>query len=230
MEKPIVKNSKGIIVLSKDHYWIKSKTKELSNVLKEAKTSCCHCSLCTELCPRNLLGHRIEPDKLMRISSYGSTCSTEKNVQIAHLCCECGLCQMACVMSLQPWKLNGFLKSSLREQGIKNPYNNRPEEAHPSRSYRKYPVNKLVRKLGLTEYDVDAPLEENEIEVKEISLSTRQNIGASATPIVNVNDNVVKGQVIAVGDENSLSVNLHSSITGIVTFVDNNKIVVKVGV
>ncbi len=227
MKKPIAKSSKGIIVLSKDHYWIQAKSKQLNKILKEAKTACCHCSLCTEICPRNLIGHRIEPDKLIRVSSYGSTCNTKKGVDSAYLCCGCGLCELACVMNLQPWKLNGFLKDELRKENIKNPYNNQPENAHPSRIYRKYPIPKLIKKIGLKEFDVDAPLSENEITAKEVVLLTRQNIGAPSTVCVNVNDVVKKGEVIAKGDASSLSINLHSSIDGIVTYIDNDKIIIR---
>ncbi len=227
MNTAVVKSTKGIIVLSKDHYWIRSKTRPLNNMLKEAKTACCHCSLCTDLCPRNLIGHRIEPDKLIRVASYGSTCDSTKNVDSAYLCCECGLCELGCVMSLQPWKVNSFLKSSLREKGVKNPYNNKPEEAHPSRKYRKYPIKKLIAKIGLTEYDVNAPLENVDYNFNEVTLMTRQNIGAPAKPVVNVGDVISKGQVVGVGEDSSLSVYLHSSIDGVVKYVDNDKIVVR---
>lgn len=227
IEKPVVKSSKGIIVLSKEHHWIRAKTKPLKNILKEAKTACCHCSLCTEICPRNLIGHRIEPNKLIRAASYGSTCDNKIGVDSAYLCCGCGLCELACIMDLQPWKLNNFLKGTLREQGVKNPYNNAPKEAHPSRNYRKYPANKLIKKLGLTKYDVYAPLDESDVDCEEVVILTRQNIGASASPIVKVNDNVLKGQVIAEGNESTLSINLHSSISGVVTFVNDDKIIVR---
>ncbi len=227
MSKPIVKSSKGIIVLEDNHFWVKSKNRSLNNVLKEAKTACCHCSLCTELCPRNLINHRIEPDKLIRVASYGSTCSDESNLTNAYLCCECGLCELACIMNLQPWKLNSFIKNNLREKGIKNPHNNSPEEGHPSRKYRKYPISKLISKIGLSKYDVLAPIEEVKSTFNEVVLLTKQNIGVSSTPIVKVDDKVDIGQVIATAEDDKLAINLHSSIKGIVTYVDSNKVVIR---
>ncbi len=227
LDKPIAKNSKGIIVLPKEHHLVMSKTKSLKSVLKETRTACCHCSLCSDLCPRNLLGHKLEPDKLMRISSYGSTCSKDEDISTAYLCCECGLCELACVMNLQPFKLNKFLKTTLREKGVKNTHNNLPKETHPSRKYRKYPIKKLISKVGLTKYDLDAPLEVKEYDFKEVTLLTKQNIGVSATPVVAVGDRVVCGDVIAVGNNDSLSVNLHCSINGVVKYVDGDKVVVR---
>src|SRR5699024_984681 len=72
IDTPIKKTSKGYIVLPKDHGLIIAKEKSIATQLKEAKTSCCHCDLCTDICPRYLLGHNLHPSKIMRIASYGS--------------------------------------------------------------------------------------------------------------------------------------------------------------
>ncbi|MFR5471931.1 MAG: hypothetical protein ACLTG7_10355 [Romboutsia sp.] len=65
----------------------------------------------------------------------------------------CRLCEYACIMNLQPWKLNNFLKQTMRQNNIKNTCNNKPEKAHPLEEFKRYPVNKLIRQLGLTEFD-----------------------------------------------------------------------------
>ena len=107
---PIKKNTKGLIVLEKNHKIVQSKMKSIESMIRQARMACCHCSLCTELCPRHLLGHEMEPAKIMRIASYGKTCSVDSSPKNAFLCSECGLCEQVCIMGLQPWKLNKFFK------------------------------------------------------------------------------------------------------------------------
>ncbi|MEG1799656.1 MAG: SLBB domain-containing protein, partial [Synergistaceae bacterium] len=111
LASPVTKKTKGLVVLPHNHPLIAAKQRDLSSMMKVARSACCHCMLCTEVCPRNLLGHSIHPDKIMRVASYGDTCDANSTATEAFLCCECGLCEMACVMSLQPWKLNRELKS-----------------------------------------------------------------------------------------------------------------------
>lgn len=220
IDSPVVKSSKGFILLPKDHPRILSKKKDLNRMLKEGQTACCHCSLCTEVCPRNLIGHRLRPDRLMRIASYQSTCSVDDNLDSAYLCCECGLCEIGCIMDLQPWKLNSFLKGSLREKGIKNSNNNKPENAHPFREYKKFPVPKLVSMIGLKEYDLKAPYDDSvSIIPEKVRIMMSQHIGAPAKVIVNEGERVEKGAIIGEIREGSLGANIHSSISGIVNFV-----------
>lgn len=227
LEVVVKKNTKGYIVLPKDHPLIMSKKKSIEVMLREARTACCHCSLCTEVCPRNLLGHRLYPDRLMRIAGYNSTCSEAVKAESAFLCCECGLCEQACIMGLQPWKLNKVLKASLSSQGIKNSHNAKPESTSEFREYRKYPVKKLIGRLGLEKYNVEAPLKKTLNKgLSEVRLEMRQHIGAAAVPIVQVGDIVNKGQLIADIPEGKLGAKLHSSIDGRITSISENSIVI----
>ena len=47
---------------------------DMHEMMRLAKIACCHCMLCTDVCPRYLLGHKLRPDKLMRLAAYNSTC------------------------------------------------------------------------------------------------------------------------------------------------------------
>lgn len=226
-EEPVTKTTKGLIVLPNDHSLIKSKNRSIKQMLKQSRTACCHCSLCTEVCPRNLLGHNLYPDKLMRAASYGSTCDQSTSITQSFLCCECGLCEQVCIMGLQPWKLNSFFKSQLSQKGIKNNNNKKPIEVNPFRSYRKFPVKKLVARLGIEKYDVEAPLrEELKVEFNTIKVKTRQHIGSSTEVNVNVGDNVVKGQIISDVLEKALGSKIHSSIDGIIKEVHQDYILI----
>ena len=74
IESPVTKTTKGLIVLPKNHVLIKDLTKDINVMLKEAQMACMHCSHCSEVCPRNLIGHKIQPDKMMRMAAYNSLC------------------------------------------------------------------------------------------------------------------------------------------------------------
>ncbi len=224
----VKKSTKGYIILPNDHPIIIAKNKNMKVMLKEAKTACCHCSMCTEVCPRNLLGHNLHPDKLMRLASYNSTCENDASSTEAFLCCECGLCEVACIMGLQPWKLNTYLKTTLSQNGIKNPNNKQPVNVSSFREYKKYPVKKLISRLELTKYNKDAPLTDVDENIfKEVKILLRQHIGIASEVVVSVNDMVSKGQLIARIPEGKMGSNIHASIDGIVSDININSIIIK---
>lgn len=226
----VKKNTKGFILLPKEHPLIQAKNKKINTMMRESSIACCQCSLCTDVCPRNLLSHRIHPHKLMRIASYNSLCDRESSIQEAFLCCECGLCEQACVMGLQPWKMNQFLKSKLAAAGIKNPYHGQPEKPFPFREYRKFPVKRLIQRLGLEQYNVNAPLDESiRLEPGVVMIELRQHIGAAAEPIVTEKDKVIAGQMIGKIPEGKMGVNIHASINGVVASVTQDAITILSG-
>ena len=227
-ESAITKTTKGLIVVPAGHPLLNSLERPLGVSLRQAATACMQCSLCSEVCPRGLLGHRIQPHKLMRIAAYGSMCDPAQTPMNAYLCCGCRLCEYACVMGLQPWKLNGNLKNILGEQGIRNSLNNKPEHGAPFREFKRYPVHKLIHQLGLTAYDVDAPMEEdNAPAYGKVTLPLRQNVGAPAEPVVGEGSKVEKGDLIARIPEGKLGANLHASISGTVAAVTGDSIVIQ---
>lgn len=223
----ITKTTKSLIVLPKTHALIKDIGKDLNQMLKEAQTACMHCSLCTEVCPRNLIGHRLEPHKLIRMESFAGM-SNQLNVkESAHLCCECRLCQYACVMNLMPWRVHIMLKGKMREEGLANTnYKQTPDQAHPFRDYKKFLVGRLIAKLDLVEYDVAAPLDETEHTFDRVEIPLRQHIGAPAAAVVTVGQGVQKGDPIGVMDDGKLGANVHASISGTVAAVTTQSIII----
>lgn len=217
----VSKTTKGIIVLPKDHSLVTSLSMSMDRMLKVARTACMNCSLCTEVCPRNLIGHELEPHKIIRSASYGDVIDSKADMTNAFLCCECRLCEYACVMDLQPWKLHGFLKGKMANHGIKNTHNKKPEAAHPFREYKKFPIQKLVRMLGIDNYLVDAPIKENNKEYEFVEIPLKQHIGAPSIPVVKIGEKVLIGQVIADLPEGKLGAVIHSSINGIVEEITN---------
>jgi len=226
-EKPVTKLSKGIVVLDKTQPWVRSKSRRIEEMMRIGKTACCHCMLCTDLCPRYLLGHKLHPDKLMRLATYNSTCEKDEAATGAFLCCECGLCEIACIMSLQPWKLNQELKKRMGALGIKNPHHDRPKEVNPFRPYRPYPIPKLIQRLGLSEYaHQEAPLLDYPGQVREVRLMLKQHLGAPCQPIVAVGDEIQLGQQVAATPEGALGAHIHASLSGRVKSIDDTSIVI----
>jgi Na+-translocating ferredoxin:NAD+ oxidoreductase RnfC subunit len=228
LDAPVTKTCKAILVLPEDHPVVISKIMTIDRMLKQALTACCHCSMCSELCPRNLLGHNLFPDKLMRLAAYNSTCDNDAAATTAYLCCECRLCEYSCVMQLQPWKLNHELKIRLKNAGIPNPHKNVPESVHDFREYRRYPTDKLVRQLGISEYyHVDAPLKDYGGTIESVVLPLRQHFGAAAKPLVKEGSLVKKGDIIADMGEGELGAPIHASIDGTIGSVSESLITIK---
>lgn len=223
----ITKGTKGLIVLPKDHSLIVSKTRNVREMMRLAGMACMQCNLCTEVCPRHGLGHNLEPHKLMRIAAYGSTCDTTTQATNAFLCCECGLCEYACVMGLQPWKLNQALKKELGSNGIKNPHHNTPDHADPFKDSKKYDVHRLISRLGLDDFDKPAPMEDCKKTFNKVTLQLSQHIGAPAQAVVAVGDTVTRGQLIGEIPEGKLSARLFASIDGKVTAIADGKIIIQ---
>ncbi|MCQ2771266.1 MAG: SLBB domain-containing protein, partial [Clostridia bacterium] len=69
----VTKTTNAVIVLPENHYIVQRKKARPSIDLKRAMASCCQCQYCTDLCPRHLLGHPIEPHELMRVVSNHDT-------------------------------------------------------------------------------------------------------------------------------------------------------------
>ncbi len=226
-ESRVTKTTKGLLVIPSDSPLIHSLKKDLRRMLKDAGIACMQCSMCSEVCPRGLLNHRIQPHKLMRLAGYSSTCDESVTPLNAWLCCGCRLCEYACVMQLQPWKLNGNLKGVMGKNGIKNTLNNKPDKPAPFREYKRYPVHKLIRQLGLADYDVPAPMSARQPDFKKVALPLKQNVGAPSSPVVKVGDVVKKGDLIAKIPDKALGANLHASIAGRVTDIGESSITIE---
>ncbi|EHM10713.1 putative NADH:ubiquinone oxidoreductase, subunit RnfC [Thermanaerovibrio velox DSM 12556] len=227
--EPVVKTTKGIIVLPRDHPLVVSKMRKLPEMMRLAKTACCHCMLCTDLCPRYLLGHKLRPDKLMRLAAYNDTCEKDAMSTEAFLCCECGMCEVACVMGLQPWKLNRELKLRMSRQGIRNPHRSSPGEVNPFRRYRGFPTGKLLGRLGLGKYGaVHTDLREAvDFPWGKLVLKFKQHIGSPAVPLVSPGDTVSPGQLVA-RPEGEVSAGVHAPLAGVVVELLGDRMVIQV--
>jgi Na+-translocating ferredoxin:NAD+ oxidoreductase RnfC subunit len=223
----ITKTTNAILVLPKNHSVILKKLGKSSIDMKRAMASCCQCEMCTDLCPRNLLGHPITPHMFMRSATSGTTQNLAPFLDTM-FCCSCGVCEMfACPQGLAPRKLITEYKDGLRQKGISIPKGIEPKDVNRMREYRAVPMERLVARLDLIKYNVEAPLQDTLASVKQVKIKLNQHIGAKAVPVLHKKDIVKQGELIARAMEGKLSLPIHASITGEVLEVNDDFIIIK---
>lgn len=213
-EDVVTKTTKGILVLPADHKIIIDRSVPIENDIRRSISVCCQCRACTDVCPRNLLGHSLEPHMIMRGVAYGIDTDKDLFTQ-ADLCCECGACDTwGCPMGLHPRSIIVEVKKQLAENGYRRENNPEVDEVHSMREYRQIPVSRLVSRLGIDKYNNHLPFSDINIEIKRVELPLTQHIGAPANPVVKVGDRVKKGDLVAKIPADSLGANLHAAIDG----------------
>ena len=222
VDQPVTKTTGGIIVLPTEHSLVSGKSMPWPVIANRAKAVCCNCRACTDVCPRYLLGHSLEPHRIMQAFGRGQ-CNAGDVVTQAFLCCECGACDtFGCTMGLSPRRVNAELKRQFGQAGIKHQHNAKPRYPRTTRQYRLIPAKRLLYRLGLEAYDGNAPLVTNPVTTQAVRILLSQHIGIPAQPIVRVGAMVNKGDLIAVIPEGAaVGCNLHASISGQVAAVDD---------
>jgi len=219
LSTPVTKTTSGILVLPADHNVITGKTNDPERLMRITKDVCCQCSRCTDLCPRYLLGHSLEPHKIMRRLGSDNPFSQE-NAKDALICCECGICEKyACPMMISPREVNAQIKRKLLKEGVKR--TPKQEEYRPSqfREVRKIPTRRLMERLQISKYDTHPDFVSNETPHEEVRIPLKQHLGAPAKAVVMVKDRVRKGDLIGEIPEGALGARVHASIDGTVTSV-----------
>jgi len=213
----VKKTTNAILVLPEDHYIVKKKQARQSIDIKRAMAACCQCTYCTDLCPRHLLGHPIDPAHFMRNASH----TMEKEPYLdAAFCSGCGLCEMySCGQGLSPRSLLDAQKAENRKNGLK-PVAQKGAGVPEARSYRRVPMKRLAARIGVDKYNKTAPMLDDVIEPKTVTIMLSQHIGAPAKAVVFPGAEVKCGQLIAAAVD-GLCVNIHSSIDGVVKAVND---------
>jgi len=219
----VTKTMSGLIVLPPENAIGVRAQVPVQHMLNRAKSACIQCSFCTQLCPRNLLGHPIAPHRIMRKMGTCTDISLmldDPDIRNASFCCECGICEVyACPMGLQPRRVNSLLKRELGKAGIRNKAPEKTWEALPEREVRRAPTHRVAARAGVAKYE---GLRFGELKVlkpeeaSSVTLSLHQGIGKDSVPCVKTGDHVDWGQVIAEVPEKALGSMLHASISGTV--------------
>lgn len=228
----VTKTTSGIIVLEEDSYLSRKSAIDLKHTINRARSVCIQCTLCTQLCPRYLLGHPLEPHRIMRqlaMSGEITAILDDPHVRQALLCCECGICEIiACPMELQPCKVNKIIKDELSKAGIKYPKQPKEYLPHPFREERKVGTEKAAARVGVLEYYHYGLREIVEDTPSIVSIPLRMHIGVPSKPIVSKGEIVHEGQIIAECPAGRVGANIHASIGGQVLSVDR-QIVIEAG-
>ncbi|WP_420490298.1 4Fe-4S dicluster domain-containing protein [Neobacillus drentensis] len=222
----VTKKTKGLVILKRQHYLIKRKTLSPEQARRVNRTSCEQCRMCTDMCPRYLLGHSMQPHKMMRVLNY--SLENVEDQKITYLCSQCNLCELfSCPIGLYPKAANINIKQKLAEKGIR--YHSEETEFHArkSRKYRLVPSRRLIARLGLYNFDKPAPMTNISLEPEVVYITKSQHVGAPAIPVVSVGDHVSAGQLIGKIPENSLGAAIHASISGTVVEIGNSFIAVR---
>ncbi len=223
MSAPLAKTNGGLIVLPDDHYLVRRKTTPKETYTRIGHGQCDQCSLCTEMCPRYIMGYPIEPHKVMR--NLLMTGEAKERVSLwAEYCCECNVCTMiACPEGLDPKNICVDAKQLLREKNLKRSQDEVQRlfrDVHPMRKGREVPIQTVYRRLDLNKYDRHAEFKAPALRAQEVIIPMDSHIGQPAVPVVKVGDRVQKGAVIATAPENSLGVPAHASISGKITLIE----------
>ncbi|MCL4204217.1 MAG: 4Fe-4S dicluster domain-containing protein [Pirellulaceae bacterium] len=220
---PVAKNMGGIIPLPRNHYLAMRKSQSRETYTRIGHGQCDQCSLCTELCPRYIMGYPIEPHKVMRTLLMTGE-AKQRGSLWAQYCCECNVCSfIACPESLDPKNICVDAKKILRENKL-----GRTEaelevlfrDPHPARKGREIPIPTLITRLGLRPYDRKAKFKRFENwQPNRVTIPLNSHIGAPAEPVVGQGDRVRRGDLIATVGDQQLGCPVHASIDGRVTAV-----------
>lgn len=102
-----------------------------------------------------------------------------------------------------------------------------PLTVHPLREYRKTPVNKLIKKLGLYELDKPAPYRDLSHKTQKVRIMLKQHAGVPAEACVKVGQRVKKGDMVGLVDKEKLGCPVHASINGRVAEVNSRYVVIE---
>ncbi len=224
LSQPVTKTTGGLIVLPDTHVLVRKMQllNEQKRVNRIGKAACDQCMQCTDLCPRFLLGHPIQPHEAMRSLIF----TGEGQLPQSHTryCCECNLCSfISCPEGLAPSQVCKDNKQRAIQVGLE--YQGMLDKTpHPMMEYRKTPSKKLKIMLDLNRFYDEGPLVESPIKPKRLKIALTQHIGKPAKPIVEKGEKVTLGQKVGtVGD--GLGAEIHASSDGVVLDVNENYVV-----
>jgi Na+-translocating ferredoxin:NAD+ oxidoreductase RnfC subunit len=214
------KTTGGVLVLPGDHVVVRRRRQDWRQIVRIGRSACDQCSFCTELCPRWLLGHPIEPHAAMR--SLGFNLVGEANVVGTAFCCECNLCSLySCPEDLDP--KNVCTQNKRRLAADKKRWENppfRPERPALHLENRKAPMARLVQKLGLAKFRNTGPLRPEPLVAGRVAVKLKQHVGAPCEPVVREGDRVGRGQVVGrpprSNGKPALGAPVHAPIDGLI--------------
>ncbi|MGM0608311.1 MAG: 4Fe-4S dicluster domain-containing protein [Candidatus Muiribacteriota bacterium] len=223
----VTRKTSGVLFLNRNHPLVMKKNQNLNSIISQAASACCNCITCTELCSRYMIGHDMQPHKIMR--AIFSKNINAKIFDLAHLCSECNICELyACPLNLSPKTVNSYIKNEYYKQGKKVTFKQRELVAPEFREGRKIPSKRLINRLGLIEYyNKKVEFIEKFIIPDFLQINLDDNIGKPSTSVVKENQSVSKFDLIAQND-GDFSANVHINEEAVIKSVSDNKIIAEV--
>jgi Na+-translocating ferredoxin:NAD+ oxidoreductase RnfC subunit len=220
IDEPVKKTSSCFLILPPDNPSMADASLDIHKIALIARSVCDQCYYCTEMCPRRILGHAIEPHKIMRQIAFSLETGKDAT-SFAHFCCECGACSLyACPQLISPRRVIQWLK-----ERTSPPPKEETERFRPSpviNENNKIPTPRLEARLGLTPYKVKAHFREAPLQPTELVLPLDQHFGAPSEPVVRIGQRVSAGEQIARRPADSLGAHLHAPAAGLVTAIDGS--------
>lgn len=230
LSTPVARTTSALLVMPRESKLAVRKSQPEPAFKRFGKSACDQCSLCTEMCPRYLLGYPIKPHLVMR--SLLTTGEMSESLTFwAQACCECNICTLwACPEDLDPRNVCVVTKRDLKKNNRWLPpaqLQRLTQDVHPIKKYRSVPTKRLTTRLGLDKFTEKAPLFTGAIEPKSVAIPLQQHAGAPAVAVVREGDRVEAGSVIARAAEGQLSVPVHASISGVVKSIGKSVVIEK---
>ncbi len=225
LDLPVTKADSGLVILPAGHSLLARKSRTVKAVRKIAY-SCDQCMRCSDLCPRDLLGHGVKPHKAMISMTMGVSERLSWNGSSLY-CCECSLCTLyACPEDLDPSRVMIESKRALLRSGEKP----RKEETgkNPMYDYRRTPTKLLVRRLGLEEFIRPHRFLEKDFSPAKLVLPMSQHRGSPSVPVVKAGQKVKACELIGEIPDRALGSRIFSPLTSVVEKVDKDRIILKV--
>lgn len=227
-EAAVTKTTKGILILPEDIPAITAKLGDAKRQIDRASSVCCQCTLCTEMCPRALLGYGLAPHRTVR--SVASTAQEHpEDFLSASVCCGCGVCDLvACCQGILPRKVMMQVRGDVAAKKMKYQQQG-PVEPNPDRDFRLLPNKRFKAMSGVAPFDrMVAKLKDFSPAQEKLVLPLKQHVGAPAQCQVQVGDEVAAGAVLAEAAP-GVSARIHAPAAGRVTRVTDRYIELALG-
>jgi len=224
----VTKTTSGFICLPHDNELARRYARDFSHWMKIALSACTQCSRCTDLCPRHLIGHAIEPHKAMRTVAGGEITPVQ-TVMAAFLCSQCGVCELyACPMDLSPRQVYSGLKQELTRQGARFPKTGDEPTPRDSYDWTKVPKHRIMERLDIEKYDRHLDLIRHKSMPPMLNIALKQHVGAPAIPVVGRGTRVKAGDLIGEIPKDALGARVHAPVDGLVSVVEPDRIILEV--
>ncbi|MBN2431977.1 MAG: SLBB domain-containing protein [Acidobacteria bacterium] len=222
----VTKTTAAVVALPADHPAVLERVRPLRYSVRIAEHSCCQCLKCTELCSRFLIGHEIEPHKLMRLIG------TERDYRFLSSetlfnCTGCGLCSLlACPFDLTPRRL--ILEARRRIPRPKTPDPRTPVQQRSAEFYFT-PTGRLLQHLNLAIYEGPHAFGGRLEPPPKLRILLQQHAGPPAVPVVQAGQTVAAGERLAEAPAPDAGAAVHAPAAGRVTEVTARAVILSTG-